>query len=239
MSCELSSVDIGLPDIEFGATGSVVACTRVFVLRAGLPVLTVCSPIDELHVMGALCITVPSTVFSSSLVIRMLTLTTISSHLNEVEGSIYSAGKVRYIDVKSELSVLQFEDLVLIPLQQVDPGSDVITILSMSDKPDLDTSVGLSNTVGTGPIIVFNTINGTIPCASRLIRTKGIVPSVSSITILVSICDVSPPPIGVKSDLTLLLLAISSTTAFCETHRNMVLLFVRPDILCNNCSQYN
>lgn len=63
--------------------------------------------------LGALCITVASSVFGTSLVVVVLGETAIRVHLNEVKGTIETARQIRHVDVEGELLVPKIERLVV------------------------------------------------------------------------------------------------------------------------------
>ena len=68
--------------------------------------------VDELDIPGTLRIAVASSVLGTSLVVRVLRKTTVSVHLDEVESTVETTGKLRHVDVESELLVLEVEHLV-------------------------------------------------------------------------------------------------------------------------------
>lgn len=68
--------------------------------------------VDELEITGALRVAVSSTVFRTSLVVREPGDSAVRVHLREVDSAVQAARKVRNVDVKGELPVKHFEELV-------------------------------------------------------------------------------------------------------------------------------
>lgn len=69
--------------------------------------------VNELDVMGTLCITVSGSVSSTSLVIGVLGLSTIGIHGGEVNCTVQTARKVGDVDVEGELPVLELGNFVV------------------------------------------------------------------------------------------------------------------------------
>jgi len=135
VGCIGSSEFIRLPNIHFIAASSVLAITSVGVVRAWSPVEDVSLAIDELQVMGALRIAIPSSVRSTSLIVGVLGGTTIRIHFHEVEGTVQATGQVAHVHVEGEFLVLQFEDLVcVLGSQEVQAGSDVGGVWAVGDE---------------------------------------------------------------------------------------------------------
>ena len=70
--------------------------------------------IDELDVLRALAVTVARAVLSTGLVVRVLAQATITVHLGKVEGTVQAAWQVGDVNIESELSVLEVEQLVVL-----------------------------------------------------------------------------------------------------------------------------
>jgi len=79
-----SSGRVGFPYVHFSTTGSVVTSTRVRIIRRWFPVNNVGFTVNEFNIVGALGITVSSSVLSSGLVERIFRHSTISRHLYKV-----------------------------------------------------------------------------------------------------------------------------------------------------------
>lgn len=97
-----------------------------------------CLAVDECN-LRALCITVPSPVFRTSLVVWVLGETTIRIHPHEEESCIESAREIRNVHVKSELFVPQIEHLVVgVVSHEVHPRADIGGVMVLGDKLEGD-----------------------------------------------------------------------------------------------------
>lgn len=103
---------VGFPDIKFRATGSVQTSTGVGVVGGRGPVYDVGLSVDELDVMWALSIAIPSSILSSCMICRKLRKSTVSLHFHKVKCTVQTARKIRDVDIDSKLSVLQLEHLI-------------------------------------------------------------------------------------------------------------------------------
>ena len=95
----------GTTHVHLVAASTVLASTCVGIAVAGVPAFAVGLSIDELDVMRTLSVTVSSSVLRTSLVARVLGKTTVLVHLNEVQSTVQTAGKLR--DINVELSVVR------------------------------------------------------------------------------------------------------------------------------------
>merc|ERR1719361_116404 len=77
-----SADGICLPDVDFCATTTILACASIDIGFAWLPILHVGLTIDEFQIMWALCITISKAILCTC--IAVLALATISIHLHKV-----------------------------------------------------------------------------------------------------------------------------------------------------------
>lgn len=103
---------VGFPDIKFRAAGSVQPRSGVGVGGGWGPVYNVGLSVDELDVVWALCIAIPSSIHSSCLICRKLRKSTVSVHFHKVKRTVQTARKIRDVDIDRKLSVLQLEHLI-------------------------------------------------------------------------------------------------------------------------------
>lgn len=157
--------------------------------------------VNELHVMGALSITISSSVLGSSLVCRVLGHTTISVHSCEVESTVKSTSQVGNIDIEGKLLVLQAEQLVFgIGLHEVDSASDVL-LCSGSHKLERKGVTGAVDSVSSG---VVGSLHGAVSRTCRGVRAESGIPCVSGVAVGEARGRVEPAPVRVKNDLGLL-----------------------------------
>jgi hypothetical protein len=90
-----------------------------------------------------------SSVLGTSLVVA-LAKATIGGHLDKVESTVQTAGKVRDINVEGELLIDQVEHLVLgVCLHEVGTGSDVARVLALGDELECQGIAASGDTVST------------------------------------------------------------------------------------------
>lgn len=129
---------VGFPDVKLHAAGSVLSSSSIWVRRRSVPSLRVGLSINKLDVSWALSITVSSSVISTGVVSRELVESTVMWHLGEVESSVDTAWQLRNIDVEGELSVNEFEHLILvITTHEIVSRSDVLSVLTVSNESEL------------------------------------------------------------------------------------------------------
>lgn len=104
--------------------------------------------------MGALGVTVTSSVLGTGLVVGLLGHTTVLGHLDEVQGTVETALKLGNIDIEGELLVLEVEHLVLSvgSVHEVDTGADVGRVGALLDKLVGEGSASAGNTVSSGVV---------------------------------------------------------------------------------------
>ena len=86
--------------------------------------------------MGALGITVTSTVLGTSPVGREAGGSAVCVHLDEVERAVETAWELRHVDVEGELLVLELEQLVraIVVIEEVNTGTDVRGVRAVSHE---------------------------------------------------------------------------------------------------------
>jgi hypothetical protein len=107
---ESRAVLVRLPDVNLSAATSVLAGSRVGVGGTWLPTFNIGLTIDELEIVWALGITIPSAILGTS--ISILCLAAVSIHLHKVQGSIKATIQLGIIHSVRELFVLQLEEHV-------------------------------------------------------------------------------------------------------------------------------
>lgn len=129
---------------------------------------------DPLDVVGALCIAVSCAVFGSGFVARELGRATILLHLYEVQGTIHTTGKVRNVHIESELSVLEFELLVLRAtcIEEIHSRADISACL----ESEVDSTILGLDSVRRSPIALGDTFNGAVAGTGYWVRTVAGVP---------------------------------------------------------------
>jgi hypothetical protein len=156
--------------------------------------------VDELDVVGALSITVTSSILGTSFVGRETGLATILFHLYQIESAIESTRQVRNVNIESELPVEQLEHLVLVLAargHQIVAGANVSGVGTLGHKLERKSVATSSDTVCTG---VVSTVKSTGSCAGRSVRADGGVPFVASVAVSATGRSVQPAPVGVQSD---------------------------------------
>ena len=226
---------VGLPDVHLHAARSVLAGGG-----RGVPALNVGLTSDELDVVGALSVTVTSTVLGSGLVARVLGHATISIECSEVEGTVEAARQVAHIHVKGELSVLEFELLVsVLAIHEVSTSSNVGTILRLSDVVKAELVAFGGDTIGVSPGVLVDSVKSASLGARLVIGAVAGVPLGASVAVGVAASDVSPPPVGIQDDLASLRLASTGLGACLIGQRQVVFLGLGSDLLgggdCDEC----
>lgn len=129
-----SSNGVSLPNVHLWATSTGLTLTSVGVVGGGVPSDNVGLAVDEFDVVGALRITVTSSVLGTSLVVTLVH-TAIGSHFDEVESTVQTARQLGDIDVEGELLADEVEHLVLtVGLHEVGTGPDIGGVLARGDE---------------------------------------------------------------------------------------------------------
>ena len=226
---------VGFPDVHLHAAGSVLAGGG-----RGVPALNISLTSDELDVVGALGVTIASTVLGSSLVGGVLGHATISIHSAEVEGTVEAAGQVAHIHVKGELGVLEFELLVsVLAVHEVSTRSYVVAILGMSDVVKAELVALGGDTISVCPGVLIDSVKSALLGARLVIGAEGSIPFSAGVAVCVAANVVSPPPVGIQDNLTSLVLASTGLGACLIGQRQVVLLLLCADLLgggdCDEC----
>ena len=157
------------------------------------------SSVNELDVLGALRVTVASSILGTSLVRREARHTTVGVHLREVDGTVETTGEVRHVDIEGELHVLHVERRVLrVAVHQVDARPDVGRARGIRDEVELERAAGRCDTVGA---LVVRTVESAVSSAGRWVGTESSVPGVAGVAVRVPGDIVHPAPVGVEDDL--------------------------------------
>jgi len=188
---------VGLPDIHLVTAGTSTTGSSVRVVVGWLPAFDVGSSSDELEVSGALRVAVASSVLGTSLVVGVLARTTVGVHLGEVESAVETAGELGNVDIEGELLVERLEELVgAVASHEVNTRTDVL-LLAVGDKFEGEGIARGGDTVGTR---VVGTIESAVLGASVVVGAERGVPSVTGVTVGISLSGVEPAPVGVEDD---------------------------------------
>jgi hypothetical protein len=175
MCCVSGRNLISLPDVHLGTAGTHFTNSSIWVSGGWLPSLDISLTINELDVVWALSIAISSTVCSTGIV----TITLVSGllHLDEVEGTVDTAWKLRNIHGECELFSEKLEHHVfLLGIEHERSGSDVLAVLTLSDELELKgSSIGL-NTVWGSPVALWNTVESTVLSARLIIWAELAIP---------------------------------------------------------------
>jgi hypothetical protein len=207
-----------LPDIHFCAARTVMAHAHVvaFVFWVWLPIQDVRLAIDELYVMWALRIAVPSAELGARLVLPSA-FSTILVHFNKIHCAIHTALDIGDVDVNGKLPVFQIEHhIFVIFIEHVEPRADIGPMLMFCHKPDLETSIDVCDAVSALILRCGDALQGTILRTSHRIRAKLAVPSIACITIVKPTCGMHPTPIGIQHDFLALRCATSGIGALLQ-----------------------
>lgn len=176
--------------------------------------------------MGALSIAVAGSILGTSLVARVLGHTTISGHLDEVDGAVKATGEVRHVDVKGEFLVLELEDVVGgVAGHKVDTGTNVGT----GDELQCESVTAGGDAVGAG---IVSTIERAVLGTCSAIRAQGGVPSVAGVAVSKAGRGVEPAPVRVEDDGCLCGRTATALRAFLRGEFGMGFCHVRADLLC-------
>jgi len=198
VGCDRGGHAVGLPDVHLHTAGAVLTISGVLVVRRRLPILDIGLAVDELDVARALSIAVSSTVLGTGLVVGETGLATILVHGHEVESAIETARKLRHVNIKGELLVLELEHLVVVVvLHEVDTGADIGRVRSVSNEFEREGASRGCDTICTS---IVRTIERTLLGAGRRVGAVLSVPSVTSVTIGRAIGGMCPTPVGVQND---------------------------------------
>lgn len=222
---------VSLPDIHLCAASSELSAASVLVAVTWGPVNDVGLTVDELHVMGALRVTVSGSVCGTSGIAGVVCHSSVKSHLREVKGTIESTGEVGHVNIEGELVVLQVEALVgAVICQKVDTRSDVGT-------GDESESQGVSGSLDTVNTLVISTVKSAVGGASLWVWAEGFVPAVACVAVGGVLSRVQPSPVGVKNNLGVLGGARSSAGASRHRHGRVSLSLEGTDLLAADSGQ--
>mmetsp|Transcript_29958 Transcript_29958/g.63754 ORF Transcript_29958/g.63754 Transcript_29958/m.63754 type:complete len:238 (-) Transcript_29958:461-1174(-) len=125
--CEGRRLAVCLEDVHLSTASAILAlwphllelpfrrrgCPHAPILRVGLPV-------DELHALWTLCVTVACAILGTSAV-AATTFPSLGIHLHEVDGGVGAAREGGHVDVERELPVQKLEHLIgLVVLHYID-----------------------------------------------------------------------------------------------------------------------
>jgi hypothetical protein len=156
--------------------------------------------------------------------------------MREVESAIETAWKLGNVDIECELLVLELEHFVFrLAGEKIHAGTNVSAGRAggaLCDELHGESIARSGNAINTA---IVRTIDSAVLSASSTVRAYGGIPFVTSITIGISACDVSPPPISIEDDGSLYSLATSTLGAFLPGHGRVLFSLISPDLLtvCN------
>ena len=163
-------------------------CTSVW--KLGYTYLAV----DEFDVLRALGVAVTSSVLGTGLVVGERGLATILSHLDEVESTVDTAGKVGHVDIEREFLVQKLEHLVVLVIRrEVDTGANV----GAGDEFEGEGIAAGGDTVGAG---VFSAVEGAVLSTGVGVGADARIPLVTGVAVGVAGGGVEPTPVGVEHD---------------------------------------
>jgi hypothetical protein len=229
MSSEGRGDSVSFPDVHLGTAGSILAHGG-----RGVPIENVSFSIDEFNIMRALSITVASSEFSTSLVARESRFTSVFIHLDEVKSSIDTTIERVNIDCEGEFFVLQFEHFVVLTglIGHVSSGTNV----AAGDEVESQVSAGGGNAIDTSHVLGIDTLKGAVLGTSCRVGAEVFGPRSAFVTIGISTSVMSPSPVAIHSDGSLLRLATSIIGTSTKVHRRMVLRFLVSRLLSLNSS---
>lgn len=154
--------------------------------------------VDELDIVGTLRITVSGSVLGTSLVVGVLGLATIGVHLDKVQGTVKTTGKLGDVDVECELLVLGLEHLVsdIGGVHQIDTGADVLAG-ALGDELVSERVAAGGDTVDAA---VVGTLDGAVLGTGSAVGTERGVPGAAGVAVGEAGGGVQPAPVGVKHD---------------------------------------
>jgi len=177
-----------------------------------------CLAVDECN-PRALGITVPSPVFSTSLVMWVLRKTAIRIHPHEEEGPIESAGEIRNVHVKSELFVPQIEHLVTgVVSHEVHPRANIGGVTVLGDEFDGDCAAGRCDPITCAKNCAFQCA---VLSAGYGVGTYRRVPRAIRVTGCRALCGVQRAPFGVDGDGCGECMTVSACCAFLDAEFGM------------------
>lgn len=145
--------------------------------------------------MGALRVTVSSSILSTGFVGGVLARSTVFLHLGEVECSVETARKLGDVNVESELLVQEVEHLVLgVAVHEVDARANV-GVFALGNELE---GKGITAGADTVNAPVVGTFQGAVLGTCSAIGTESFVPGTAGVTIGVSSLVVEPAPVGVE-----------------------------------------
>jgi len=189
-------IQVGLPDVHLSAACAVLAGARAAV--SATPAVNVGLAVDELDVLRALAVAVPSAILGTGLVALEPRQATVLVHLAEVDGAVQTARELGHIDVHGELLVEQVKQAVLfVAGHQVDAGPDVLAVVVLGDKIEPQRAgLGRRDAVC---LLVVGTVNGAVCRACRTVGARRLVPGTARVAVGVAVGDVRPAPVGLRS----------------------------------------
>lgn len=191
------------------------------------PYLTV----DEFEITRALRITVANAVFRTGFVGGVFLHSAISIHGNEVQGSVKSAWKVRYVHIESELVVQELElGVRCISIHEIQTRTNIGSIGALGDESKLQRVAARGSSVSSRVVRAFQS---TVRSTFSVVWAQGRVPCISSVAIGVAVrrLVVYPTPIGINYHLSLLSSTSPSRSALLPCHRGMGLGLLRAYLL--------
>mmetsp|Transcript_30016 Transcript_30016/g.75726 ORF Transcript_30016/g.75726 Transcript_30016/m.75726 type:complete len:212 (-) Transcript_30016:76-711(-) len=174
--------------------------------------------------MRALRVAIPGAEFCPSLVAP--TKAAALLHLREVHGAVQAARKLRDVDVKAELPILQLEQLVrMLGVREVQPRADIWA----GDKTQLKAPWDRPNAVGAGVLAGRNTLQSAMLRASLRVRAELLIPRRACVAIAATealllsalaaaLHAVHPTPIRIQGCIGMLHLATPLLRASCHKH---------------------
>ena len=180
--------------------------------------------------MRTLSIAIASSIFGTSLVVP--TLASIFLHFDEIQSSIETARHLGYINIKSELSVLKLEHLIVLVIRhQETSGTNILGVRTAGNKADIQAGSSTADAISAAPCALINPIKGALARTGRVVGAQAMIPGVAGVAICVPADVVSPSPIGVHGDLGVLTPASSRLSAGLHGHWQVEFLLLVTDLL--------